>query len=65
MALGAQRRGNSFEYTPAALYQSGDLFNGQPEQRTSESRDVDAWFVELAIPILNNLELQLATRDET
>ena len=65
MAIGAQRRGNGFDYTPAALYQSGDLYNGQQDFPANESRDVDAWFVEVAIPVLDNLELTMATRDET
>ena len=65
MAIGAQRRGNGFEHTPSSLHQSGDLYNGQQDFRASESRDVDAWFVELAIPVLDNLEIQMATRDET
>ena len=65
MAVGAQRRGNGFDFIPASLYQSGDLYNGQSDQPANESRDIDAWFVELAVPILDNLELTLATRDET
>ena len=65
MAIGAQRRGTGFDHMPAGLYQSGDLYNGQQDLPANESRDVDAWFIELAVPILDNLELTLATRDET
>ena len=65
MALGAQRRGNGFDYVPPALYQSGDLYNGQSDTPANESRDVDAWFVEVAIPVLDNLEITAASRAET
>jgi len=65
MAVGAQRRANGFDHIPAALYQSGDLYNGQQDLPANESRTVDAWFVELAIPVLDNLELTMATRDES
>ncbi len=65
MAIGAQRRGNGFDYQPAGLYQSGDLYNGQADTPANESRDVDAWFIEMAIPVLDNLEFTAATRDET
>ena len=65
MAIGVQRRGNGFDYIPPSIYQSGDLYNGQADQPANETRTVDAWFVELAIPILDNLELTMATRDET
>ncbi|NKB33093.1 MAG: TonB-dependent receptor plug domain-containing protein [Pseudomonadales bacterium] len=63
MAIGAQRRRNGFDHIPAALYQSGDLYNGQQDLPANESRTVDAWFVEVALPILDNLELTAATRD--
>lgn len=65
MAIGAQRRGDGFDFNPAAIYQSGDLYNGQQDLPANESRDVDAWFVEVAIPVLDNLEITMATRDET
>ena len=65
MAVGLQRRGNGFDFIPAAIYQSGDLYNGQQDMPANETRTVDAWFVELAIPVLDNLELTMATRDET
>jgi iron complex outermembrane recepter protein len=65
MAIGAQRRNDSFHNIPAAIYQSGDLYNGQPEYPNDESRTAEAWFVEVAIPVLDNLEITVATRDET
>ena len=65
MAVGAQRRGDGFDYQPAGLYQSGDLYNGQADIPANESRDVDAWFVEVAIPVLDNLEITAASRAET
>ena len=64
MAVGVQRRGNGFDWSPSALYQSGDLYNGQADQPANETRTVDAWFIELALPVLDNLELTMATRDE-
>ncbi len=65
MAVGLQRRGNGFDWIPSSLYQSGDLYNGQADQPANETRTVDAYFVELAIPILDNLELTMAVRDES
>jgi iron complex outermembrane recepter protein len=65
MAVGFHRRGDGFDYQPAGLYQSGDLFNGQQEFPANENRDVDAWFVEVAIPVLDNLEITAASRAET
>lgn len=64
MAVGTQRRNNGFDYTPAALYQSGDLYNGQQDFPANETRNVDSWFVEVALPVLDNLEITAATRDE-
>ena len=64
MAVGAQRRNNGFDYKPSALYQSGNLYNGQQEDPANESRNVEAWFVEMAFPVLDNLEITAATRDE-
>ncbi|MDD9894727.1 MAG: TonB-dependent receptor, partial [Gammaproteobacteria bacterium] len=65
MAIGAQRRHNGYDRIPAALYQNGDLYNGQSELPANETRSVDAWFVEVAIPVLDNLEVTAASRDTT
>ena len=65
MAVGLQRRGNGFDYIPSSIEQSGDLYNGAEDQPANETRDVDAWFVELAIPVLDNLEITMAVRDES
>ena len=65
MAIGAQRRNNGFDWKPSALYQSGDLYNGQQDFPANETRSVDAWFVEVALPVLDNLEVNIATRDES
>jgi len=65
MAIGAQRRNNGFDYVPAALYQSGDLYNGQQDFPANETRNVNAWFVETAFPVLDNLEITAAIRDES
>lgn len=65
MALGAQRRSNGFEFIPSSLQQAGDFYNGQQDFRDSKSRNVDAWFIEVSIPVLDNLEFSAATRDET
>ena len=63
MAIGMQKRWNGFDHIPAALYQSGDLYNGQQDLPANETRSVDAWFVEVAIPVLDNLEITAASRD--
>jgi len=65
MAIGVQRRGNGFDYIPSSIEQSGDLYNGAEDQPANETRNVDAWFVELAIPVLDNLELTAAVRNES
>jgi iron complex outermembrane receptor protein len=65
MAVGVQRRGNGFDYIPSSIEQSGDLYNGAEDQPANETREVDAWFVELAIPVLDNLELTAAVRNES
>ena len=65
MAIGAQRRGNGFDYKPFNLAQSGDLYNGQQDIPANHQRHVDAWFVEIAIPVLDNLEITAASRNET
>ena len=49
MAIGAQRRNNGFDWKPSALYQSGDLYNGQQDDPANETRNVEAWFVENGI----------------
>ena len=64
MAIGAQRRNDGFDWKPSALYQSGDLYNGQQDMPANETRNVEAWFVEAAFPVLDNLEITVATRDE-
>src|SRR5690606_17187677 len=43
---------------------TGDVFIGTQLEIDSGKRDVDSWFLELSIPLLDNLELQTAVRNE-
>ncbi len=65
-ALGYQRRDDSFTNTPALVEIAGDAWIGgtEKENTTSGNRVVDAYFAELAIPVLDNLEIEAAVRRE-
>ena len=65
-ALGYQLRQDSFQNTPSAVELSGNTWIGgtEPEVITTGSRDVDAFFAEFAIPVLDNLEIEAAIRRE-
>jgi outer membrane receptor protein involved in Fe transport len=65
-AIGYQNRDDSFTNTPALVEIAGDAWIGSTEKEniTSGNREVDAYFAELSIPVLSNLELQLAVRYE-
>lgn len=65
MAVGAHRRWDGFEYNPMALKQMNDQWNATQDLPTNENREVDAWFGEMAFPILDNLEFNAAVRSET
>ena len=65
-AVGYQFRDDSFTNTPALVEIAGDAWIGstEPEDITTGNRDVDAYFAELAIPVLSNLEIEAAVRRE-
>lgn len=64
-ALGYQRREDRFDNTPTFHSLVGDAFIGTRLYPNSGTRDVDAYFVELSAPVLSNMELQVALRDES
>ena len=65
-AVGYQHRDQSYRNTPSLQEIRGDTFIGTstPESITSGSRDVDAYFIELAIPVLPSVEVEAAVRRE-
>ncbi|UTW44577.1 TonB-dependent receptor [bacterium SCSIO 12696] len=64
LAVGWQRRDEQFDFTPSALRGAGlGGLSGRVFPRSGEL-DVDAYFAEVAIPVLDNVELQLALRYE-
>ncbi len=66
MAVGYQRRADEFTNTPSQVRIAGNAFIGtqQNEVVFGARRHVDAFFAELAVPVLDNLELSLAVRNE-
>jgi iron complex outermembrane receptor protein len=64
-AVGYQRRSDRFNDIPSLHSLTGDVFIGTRLFPTSDGRSVDAYFVEVSAPLLSNLELQLAVRDES
>jgi outer membrane receptor for ferrienterochelin and colicin len=63
-AVGFQRREDKFDNRPPANVADGDQFIGAQVYPFAASRNVDAAFVELAVPVLSNLELSAAVRTE-
>ncbi|MEX0963090.1 MAG: TonB-dependent receptor [Pseudohongiellaceae bacterium] len=65
-AVGYQRRSSHFTNTPHFLDITGDAWRGGTEEArvTRGNREVDAYFMELAVPVLPNLEVELAIRRE-
>ena len=65
-AVGYQLRQDSFTNIPSAVELMGNTWIGgtDPEVITSGSRDVDSYFAEFAIPVLDNLEIEAAVRRE-
>ncbi|MEX0964262.1 MAG: TonB-dependent receptor [Pseudohongiellaceae bacterium] len=65
-AVGYQWRDDKFTNTPSLHELRGDTWIGgtEPEVITSGSREVDAYFLELSVPVLSNLEVELAVRRE-
>ena len=65
MAAGYQRREETDKNGPSATSIRNDQLIGVQALPTSQSRTSDSWFAELAFPILDNLELSAAVRDES
>lgn len=65
-AIGYQWRDNKFTNTPSAVEIAGDTWIGsdKKENVTTGSREVDAYFLELSIPLLPSVEIQAAVRRE-
>ena len=63
-AVGYQRRQDSFNNIPSLHSLTGDVFIGTQLEIDSGKRHVDSWFLELSVPLLDNLELQTAVRNE-
>ncbi len=63
-ALGYQRRDEQFDDLPTPYQLKNDQWIGAQGFPDSGGRSVDSWFAELALPILDNLDVQLAVRDE-
>ncbi len=66
-AVGYQWRNDKYTNTPSVSEQRGDTWIGSPfpETVTSGTREVDAYFVELAIPVLETVEIEAAVRHES
>ena len=64
-ALGYQRREDRFSDMPSLHSLTGDVFIGTQLFPNTDGRTVDAYFMEASLPLLDNLELQLAIRDES
>lgn len=63
-AVGYQYREERVNETPSYDRLTGDTFIGNQLQPFSAAVDVDAYFAELSLPLLDNLELQVAVRNE-
>ncbi len=65
-AVGYQLREDKYTNTPSIIEIRGDTWIGSPfpETITTGSRDVNAYFFELAVPVLQNLEVEIAARHE-
>lgn len=65
-AIGYQWRNNKFTNTPSHAELAGDTWIGGTAQEvvTSGTREVDAYFMEVSVPVLSNLEVELAVRRE-
>lgn len=65
-AVGYQQRDDSFTNTPSLVEIAGDAWIGGTEKENivTGNRTVDAFFVEVSIPVLSNVEVQAAVRQE-
>ncbi len=64
-AVGYQRREDRFSNVPSLHSLTGDVFIGTKLYPNTDGRSVDAYFAEASLPLLDNLELQVAVRDES
>lgn len=64
MAVGYQRREDRFDNTPSLHSLTGDVFIGAQLFPNSDGRHVNAYFAEFALPLLSNMDLQIAVRNE-
>jgi len=65
MAIGYQRREEKETDGPTPTSIRDDQLIGSQVLPRSQSRTSDSWFAEFAIPVLDNLELSAAVRDES
>ena len=65
MAVGYQRREEKETDGPTATSIRDDQLIGSQALPRSQGRSSDSWFAEFAIPVLDNLELSAAVRDES
>jgi iron complex outermembrane receptor protein len=65
-AVGYQYRQDSFRNTPSAAEFAGVTWIGTADRefQNSGTRHVNSYFLELAVPVLSNLELEMAVRHE-
>ncbi|MDT8427477.1 MAG: TonB-dependent receptor [Pseudomonadales bacterium] len=63
-AIGYQRRDEEIDDDPALSNQLNDQLIGSRLLPQKEDRFVNAWFAEILLPILDNLEFSAAVRDE-
>lgn len=63
-AFGGQYRQERSKSDPPEINRLGDAWAGTPASPTRFDRDTSAVFGELAVPLLDNLEMQLAVRYE-
>lgn len=61
VAIGLQYRDESMEITPADLIKRGDIL-GRGQTSVDGSRTTSAGFIEFALPVLKNVEAQVAGR---
>jgi outer membrane receptor protein involved in Fe transport len=66
-AVGYQWRNDKYTNTPDPVQMRGDAYTTSkfPLSPTTGTREVDAYFVELAIPVLETVEIEAAVRHES
>jgi outer membrane receptor for ferrienterochelin and colicin len=63
-AVGIQRREESLDYTPALGILTGDVFIGVQQNPSTNNRFVNAAFAEFLLPVLDNVQISAALRNE-